>query len=123
MSADMQSEVVDEVESYSDDDSSSIEPPLISEGEESVTDDQDCGPAVTEPSQEESQPPARSHVAARLKESKKHYVKNMYRSSDLIPLMADFETFRKHLRSLLSTAKVYSDANEKLGECRTEVRI
>jgi hypothetical protein len=122
----MQSEVVDEVASYSDysdDGSSSIEPPLISEGEESVTDDQDDGPAAAEPSQQESQPPARSNVAARLKESKKTYIKNMYRSSDLIPLMADFETFRKHLRSLLSTAKVYSDANEKLGECRTEVRI
>lgn len=121
--------LVNEVASYSDDASSSVEPPLASDDDASLVPADGAngekqgngGGGPVQAIRLASQPPPGSFVAARLKEANKGYVKNMYRSSDLVPLEEDFETFKKHLRMMLSTAKVYNDATEQLEGTRTKV--
>ena len=45
-----------------------------------------------------------------------------YRSPDLVPLATDFQTMRKKLRSLITSAKAYQTATLKVQDARSKVK-
>eukprot|EP00980_Cylindrotheca_fusiformis_P025725 scaffold14515_cov97-Cylindrotheca_fusiformis.AAC.4 len=116
MSVDSRSDLVDEVPSLSDDGSSSIELPLLSDSEDEGQETEINGDKVPVVASK-----ARSIVDQRLNDANNAYIKNMFRSADLVYLEADFETFKKHLKRLLSTAKVYNVATEERELARTKL--
>lgn len=127
------SQLVLEIASYSDDASSSIEAPEMDDDyddNEGANDDEGNDHATTEnggeplqapaePAQEQRVPSA-SRVASRLEKAKSGYIKNTYRSSDLLPLQREYGTMKRALRSLLDAAIVFCEATKELGEAQTQ---
>lgn len=132
------SQVVLEIASYSDDGSSSVEAPEMdddcdNDNNEDANDDEGNDHATTtenggelpkapaEPAQEQRVPSA-SRVASRLEQAKRGYIKNTYRTTDLLPLQREYGTMKRALRSLLDAAIVFCEATKELGEAQTQVR-
>ncbi|CAJ1967418.1 unnamed protein product [Cylindrotheca closterium] len=129
------SQLVAEIASYSDDGSSSIEPPVLEEEDDNEVienangdngDGNDHAAAEnrelvppTEPAQEQRVPSA-SRVAARLKQAKNGYIKNAHRTNDLLPLQREYGTMKRSLRSLLDAATAYCEATKELGAAQTQ---
>lgn len=76
----------------------------------------DCLPPPEDPQS------AKTRIAERLTKKVDSVVPTKNRSPDLIPLAAEYEQFKKNLRTLVSSVKHYAECTERMVASRDEVR-